>query len=177
MIKRLIKEIGRTIIRRFKNQIRGIADECDIALLYARKPYGPNVLSFDGGIEDYGQRVPKTVLFNTGSGKIHIGAETAFGDNVMVLTGMHMDVEESSAKGLPLHTPPREGRDIDIGKGCFIGSGAIIVGPCRIGDFCVVSAGAVVSGDVAPYTLVAGVPARAIKRFKVDGHGGENAKI
>ncbi|MEY2443252.1 MAG: hypothetical protein QOJ46_2678, partial [bacterium] len=49
------------------------------------------------------------------------------------------------------------------GEGAWIGSGAIVLGPCRIGAHAVVAAGAVVTEDVAPETLVAGVPARTVR--------------
>jgi UDP-2-acetamido-3-amino-2,3-dideoxy-glucuronate N-acetyltransferase len=42
-----------------------------------------------------------------------------------------------------------------------IGSGAVVVGPVRIGAGALVGAGAVVTRDVAPGEVVAGVPARA----------------
>jgi acetyltransferase-like isoleucine patch superfamily enzyme len=49
-----------------------------------------------------------------------------------------------------------------IGSGCWIGNGARIVGPLVIGENSIVAAGAVVIHDVAPGTIVAGVPARKI---------------
>jgi acetyltransferase-like isoleucine patch superfamily enzyme len=45
-----------------------------------------------------------------------------------------------------------------------IGSGAIIMGGIRIGKGAMIGAGAVVTKDVAPGDVVAGVPARVIKR-------------
>ena len=51
----------------------------------------------------------------------------------------------------------------------FIGAGAVILMGVTIGDGAVVGAGAVVTGDVAPYTVVAGVPARTIANVVVDG--------
>lgn len=143
--------------------IRKIADFADLSLNYSRIPYGTHPLIIEGDRS----RIPKTVLFNTGCGSIHIGDNTIFGDNVMLLTGKHMDIEESTSKGLPLHSVPESGYDIFVGRGCYIGSGSIIIGPCRIGDFVVISAGAVVYTDIASYTVVAGNPARAVKKLQI----------
>jgi acetyltransferase-like isoleucine patch superfamily enzyme len=49
-----------------------------------------------------------------------------------------------------------------IGSGCWIGSGAKVVGPLSIGDNAIIAAGAVVVRDVPNAAIVAGVPARAI---------------
>ena len=45
-----------------------------------------------------------------------------------------------------------------------IGAGAKILGNIRIGDFAVIGANAVVVKDVAPGAVVAGVPARELRR-------------
>lgn len=49
-----------------------------------------------------------------------------------------------------------------IGKDCLVGAGATIRQGLHIGDGAVVAAGAVVLGDVAPGSTVAGVPARIL---------------
>lgn len=49
-----------------------------------------------------------------------------------------------------------------IARGASIGANATVVCGHRIGEYAMVAAGAVVTKDVPPYTLVAGVPARAI---------------
>jgi acetyltransferase-like isoleucine patch superfamily enzyme len=51
----------------------------------------------------------------------------------------------------------------------WIGAGAIVTDGVRIGKGAVVAAGAVVTKDVAPHTVVAGVPARAVKNISRDG--------
>jgi bifunctional UDP-N-acetylglucosamine pyrophosphorylase/glucosamine-1-phosphate N-acetyltransferase len=53
-----------------------------------------------------------------------------------------------------------------IGKGSFIGVDTMIVAPREIGDGAVTGAGSVVTKDVAPHTLVVGIPARPIKRVE-----------
>ena len=49
-----------------------------------------------------------------------------------------------------------------VGRGASIGSGAVILCGLTIGEHAIVGAGAVVTRDVAPHAIVAGVPARAI---------------
>ena len=48
-------------------------------------------------------------------------------------------------------------------RGASIGSGAVILGGVTIGAGALVGAGAVVTRDIAPYTIVAGVPARLFR--------------
>lgn len=56
------------------------------------------------------------------------------------------------------------GGNVHVGEGAFIGIGASVIQGIRIGAWSVVGAGAVVIEDVEPDTVVAGVPARVIKR-------------
>lgn len=51
---------------------------------------------------------------------------------------------------------------LNIGSGCWIGSGARIVGPLTIGDNATVGAGVLVIRDVPAGSIVAGVPAKII---------------
>jgi UDP-2-acetamido-3-amino-2,3-dideoxy-glucuronate N-acetyltransferase len=53
-----------------------------------------------------------------------------------------------------------------VKKGASIGSSATILCGVTIGEGAIVGAGAVVTKDVPPYTVVAGVPARVIKKLK-----------
>lgn len=54
--------------------------------------------------------------------------------------------------------------DTYIGKNSLIGARSIILPGVKIGDSCIVAAGAVVSKDVPPNSIVAGNPARIIKQ-------------
>lgn len=99
-------------------------------------------------------------LLNTVSGSITVGEHAFFGHRVSVLTGMHDIEKRGRERQLAI---PEEGRDVVIEEGVWIGSGAIVLGPCRIGAHAVVAAGSVVSGDVARETIVAGVPARLVR--------------
>lgn len=99
-------------------------------------------------------------IFNTRSGMIRVGSNSFFGHGVMILTGTHdLDLTDQAARKTSV---PKSGRDIYIGMNVWIGSGAIVIGPCTIGDGAVVAAGAVVRGDVASGDFVGGVPARPL---------------
>ena len=64
---------------------------------------------------------------------------------------------------------PGQGPDTVIGHDVWIGQDARILPGAQIGDGVIVGAGAVVGGAIAPYTIVAGNPARAIsQRFAGD---------
>jgi len=51
---------------------------------------------------------------------------------------------------------------VTVGRGAAIGARAVCVAPVVIGEWAMVAAGAVVTKDVPPYGIVAGVPARRI---------------
>ena len=110
-----------------------------------------------------GDAVVNDALLNTESGSITIGAAAFFGHRVCVITGTH-DIER---RGLDRQRAvPRDGCDVHVEEGAWVGSGAILLGPCRIGAHAVVAAGAVVTRDVAPATVVAGVPARVVRALQ-----------
>lgn len=107
-------------------------------------------------------------IFNVISGDIRIGNNTIFGHNCMILTGTHNfsgGVRVSLDKNRTIEETPTEGRDIEIGHGCFIGSGVIILGPVKIGNNVVIGSGSVVTKSIPDSCFVAGVPAKVIKKF------------
>jgi len=66
----------------------------------------------------------------------------------------------------PTHEP---GPPAEIGADVLVSAGALVLSGVRVEHGAVVGAGAVVTKDVAPYTIVAGVPAREIGwRFDED---------
>lgn len=99
-------------------------------------------------------------LFNTVSGRIEVGEFTFAGHNVCLLTGTH---DYSKTDRDRMDSAPKEGRDIVIGRGVWIGSNSVILGPCRVGDNSVVAAGAIVTEDVPSGVIVGGIPAKVIK--------------
>src|SRR5690606_21737189 len=63
----------------------------------------------------------------------------------------------------------RRGKRVTIGNDVWIGHGAVVLPGVTVGDGAVVGANTVVTRDVAPYTIVAGAPARVLRpRFPDD---------
>jgi UDP-2-acetamido-3-amino-2,3-dideoxy-glucuronate N-acetyltransferase len=64
--------------------------------------------------------------------------------------------------GRPLRGGDWEPVGVRVAAGASLGAGSVCVAPVRIGRWAMVAAGAVVTGDVPDFALVAGVPARRI---------------
>ncbi len=62
---------------------------------------------------------------------------------------------------------PGESAPVRIRDGAWLCVGAIVLPGVTVGENAMVAAGAVVNRDVEPHTLVAGVPARAVKKLPV----------
>lgn len=81
-------------------------------------------------------------------------------------TGVHIDDGTYVAFGVVIlaHDMSRAlSTDTYIGKNCFIGARAIILPGVRIGDHCIVAAGAVVTQDVPARSIIGGNPARILR--------------
>ena len=115
---------------------------------------------------------------NLGEG-VFIEGEVVIGNDVTIKNGVavynKVTVEDEAFLGphcvFTNDLRPRSGRfkrperaflSTFIGRGATVGANATIVCGNRVGDYAMVAAGAVVTRDVPPYVLVAGVPARAI---------------
>jgi len=111
----------------------------------------------------YGIRAGQGFAVNTGALLDGRGGIT-FGEGVLV--GPYAVIASSEHAHAQLETPMAEVdhalAPVAIGSDVWIGAHAVVTGGVHIGDHAVVAAGAVVTGDVAAYQVVAGVPARAI---------------
>lgn len=107
---------------------------------------------------------------------IEIGDNTAIGGNTKILDNDFHPIEAEKRNRLLRDPEGGESdlipsREIHIGKDCFIGCNAIILKGTVLGDGCVVGAGAVVAGQFEDHCVIAGNPARVIRRLKEETHG------
>lgn len=95
-----------------------------------------------------------------GDSKIYIGSYCDISSKVNIVSGTH----ELTPFGNRM-AGAGYSKDIIIKNGVWIGVGVIILGGVTIGRNAMIAAGSVVTKDVEEYTLVAGVPAKLIKKF------------
>jgi acetyltransferase-like isoleucine patch superfamily enzyme len=107
--------------------------------------------------------VVNNALFNLSSGEITVGRHAFFGHNVSVLTGTH-DIEVYGRERQV--AIPRSGRDVVIHEGAWLASEVLVLGPCEIGAHAVVGAGSLVLGDVPPYAIMVGRPAKLVRMLQ-----------
>lgn len=110
---------------------------------------------------------------NPGKAKLRIGSFCSIAQGVtFILTSEHPTscISTFPFKVMSLHSIPYEATskgDIVVQDDVWLGYGSIILSGVTIGQGSVIAAGTVVTKDVLPYSIVAGVPARIIKyRFR-----------
>lgn len=107
-------------------------------------------------------RIGEQVLIMDGTtmsalGHVTIGDRCLFGRHTQILDSSFHYVDPSRR----LESPPPE--PVVIGNNVWLASRVTVLPGVEIGDGAAVAAGAVVAHDVAPKTLVGGVPARKIR--------------
>lgn len=97
------------------------------------------------------------VQIGSSGGKIHIGNNVLIGFNVVLRAADH-----GLSRANLINKQTHVGGAIMVEDDVWIGSNAVILKNVRLGKGCVAAAGAVVTKDVEPYTIVGGVPAKKI---------------
>jgi maltose O-acetyltransferase len=104
-------------------------------------------------------------MFMSTKAKIQIGDNVMFGPHVSMITGSHrIDVKGKYMINIKNNEKlPENDQDIVLKGDNWIGANVTILQGVTIGEGSVVAAGAVVTKDVPPYSVVGGVPAKVIK--------------
>ncbi len=95
----------------------------------------------------------------TGVGGLEIGNYCVFAKNIVIVTANH------SLYDSRIHIP----QPVKIGDYCWMGAGAKIMPGVVLGDYTIVAAGCVVTKSFSEgYCVLAGVPAKVIKKLDAD---------
>jgi acetyltransferase-like isoleucine patch superfamily enzyme len=111
-------------------------------------------------------RVGRNVFINQGCtlndiGGIEIGDDVMIGPRVSLITSGH-PLDPNQRRKQIVAAP------IVIQRNVWLGAGAMVLQGVTVGEDSVVAAGAVVTRDVPPGTLVAGVPAQVVRPISAD---------
>ncbi len=93
------------------------------------------------------------------AGGLTIGKNVGIGPGVKIITSVH----DEAGRGLAVLHSPVTFAPVVIEDDVDLGVNSIILPGVTVGKGAIVGAGAVVNKDVAPYTIVAGVPAKVLR--------------
>jgi galactoside O-acetyltransferase len=116
-----------------------------------------------GGTLEIGDNVAinsNSSLISTEGGRIVIGNEVIIALNVVIHAADH----RHDSLDVPIRYQGHESGEIIIGHGVWIGANVVVTRNVRIGDHSIIAAGAVVTKDVEPFSIVGGVPAKLIRK-------------
>lgn len=168
MVKRIFKFLVSKFISIYRKSI-AISARVEYSQVSKKAKVWNHCKLFHATVSDYSYIGPYSRVIHTKIGKFcSIGGQSAIG------MGTHtMDKLSTS----PIFTEEHNGtshtwvktstiepfKRTTIGNDVWIGQRVMVMGGIKVGDGAVVGAGAIVTKDVPPYAIVAGVPARIIR--------------
>jgi len=124
------------------------------------------IIDCTGGIRNIGEglEIGDNVGFSQNCliqvrGRVRIGNNVLFGPGVSLFSENHNFADLDSF----INEQGETRRGVAVEDGAWIGGNAVILDGVTVGKGSVIAAGSVVSRDVPPYAVVAGVPARVVK--------------
>lgn len=107
---------------------------------------------------------PNATIYTTRA-KLVIKDHVMIAPNVTIITGDHKYVEGRYIDSITDEEKDAiYDQDVIIERDVWVGANVTILKGVHIGESAIIAAGAVVTRDVPPYTIVGGVPAKVIKR-------------
>jgi acetyltransferase-like isoleucine patch superfamily enzyme len=112
----------------------------------------------DSGIGDYG--------WIGAAGGVTIGSNVIMGQFV----SFHSQEHEFEDPTTPIRQQGTTQQGIVIGDDCWVGARATFLDGSSVGEGCVIAAGSVVRGEIPPFSVIAGVPARVVRSRRAVDH-------
>jgi acetyltransferase-like isoleucine patch superfamily enzyme len=135
--------------------------QCDPDLV---KAFDPADFKFQNPRLEIADRVSiGRFAFITVTNRVSIGRSTILSERVYVSDTDHRYDDPSAPI---MYQGLSSGGEVSIGEHSWVGIGACIIN-CKVGRHCVVGANAVVKRDVPDYSVVAGNPARVVKKYDI----------
>jgi acetyltransferase-like isoleucine patch superfamily enzyme len=162
----------------FPARIRNIRGDSDKIIVGAHSHIFGELLTFAHGGEI---RIGEWCYVGEGT-RIWSAASIEIGDRVLIshsanifdslthplrVAARHEQVRQIFQQGHPQQLSLDE-KPVKIGDDAWIGAGAMVMRGVTVGNGGIVAAGAVVTRDVPPYTIMAGNPAVVIRELQVD---------
>lgn len=120
---------------------------------------GARILAWGGDIVTGSGTSANAGVVIYGTGGVRIGDNVRIAANAVIVSSSHV----ISSTRTPIAFQGHTARGIAIEDDVWIGANSTVLDGVVIGRGSVVAAGAVVNRDVAPYSIVGGVPARRIR--------------
>lgn len=124
-----------------------------------------------GGVPQQGRIVIGNDVYIGGFAQIHSMYSLEIGDGSVLSEHVYVsDIAHglNPMGGLIMDQPIESKGPVRVGRSVFVGFGASILPGVTLGDHCIVGTRAVVTRSFPAYSMVAGMPARLIKRFDVE---------
>jgi len=122
--------------------------------------HGTKIRAHEGTVEIGAKSVLGQECTISSFQRVAIGRECIVADRVMMIDFDHGVVEVER----PIRLQGIYKRDVEVGNNCWIGYGACILRGVTVGDNCIVGSNSVVTKDVPDDTVVAGMPARPLRK-------------
>jgi acetyltransferase-like isoleucine patch superfamily enzyme len=113
----------------------------------------------DSGIGDYG--------WIGAAGGVTVGSNVIMGQFV----SFHSQEHEFDGLTTPIRQQGTTQLGITIGDDCWVGARVTFLDGSSVGEGCVIAAGSVVRGEIPPFSVVAGVPARIVRSRRTEDLG------
>ena len=96
---------------------------------------------------------------------VHIDHDVTIAPNVYITDHNHTYGDVAT----PIGRQVLEEAPVRIGPGCWLATNVVVLPGTTLGRHVTVAAGAVVGGDIPDHAVVAGIPARVVRRWTEDG--------